>query len=292
MYDLAIIGGGPAGLSAGIYAASEGLETVIIEQEDTVGGQIQHSQEVRNFLGWSHPITGWALSAHARNQFTWFGGHILTGHRASKLTKEGFGRLWDVQIGESTVIEAKAALLACGGKPRELEWLPRAKLWVGPGQSKQIAGKEVAVFGGGNSAGQAIMWLSRHAKTVHHWHAAPLPQTMSYYLANAIGRLDNYCGYDWDHSSVEIAADWPAYAFLGTVPQCPPIFWQGHEQTDWYDHDGYIRPVALTGTVAVEGLWTAGDIRCDSVRRLAVAVGQGASVVPEIWRYTQASKGE
>ena len=192
--DLLIVGGGPAGLGAAVYGASEGLDTLLIEGAG-LGGQAGTSRRIENYLGFPAGITGSELTSRAISQARKFGARTATPYRAQALEPDGERHV--VKLDESVEVAARAVLLATGAEYRRL---PVADLdryegisvfyAAGPLEGQLCAAQRVAVVGGGNSAGQAAVWLSRGGALVTLLHRrADLRETMSQYL---IEELDRY----------------------------------------------------------------------------------------------------
>jgi thioredoxin reductase (NADPH) len=297
--DLLILGGGPAGLGAAVYGASEGLDTLLVEST-VLGGQAGTSRRIENYLGFPAGISGTELVSRAVSQARKFDARTATPYRAATLEPGSDRHL--VRLEEGHEVSAAAVLLATGAEYRRL---PVAGLDLfegisvfyaaGPPEAKICGGQRVGVVGGGNSAAQAAVWLARGGALVTLLHRrADLSETMSHYL---IAELDRYGVAVRDRS--EVAAlhgedgrlegvtltdgeQLPLsflFLFLGAAP-C----------TEWLDDvvlrdpDGFL----LTGTEAgaeglletsVPGVYAAGDVRAGSIKRCATAVGEGAAVV-------------
>ena len=297
--DLAVIGGGPAGLGAAVYGASEGLETLVVEST-VLGGQAGASRRIENYLGFPGGISGSELTSRAIAQARKFGARTATPYRAVAL--EPGEAAHRIELEDGRVITARAVVIATGADYRRL---PLAGLEeyegltifyaAGPPEGRACAGTRVGVVGGGNSAGQAAVWLARGGALVTLLHRrADLRETMSDYL---IAELDRYGVAVRDRSEVaglhgadgeleavtlkdgERLALGSLFCFLGADPR-----------TDWVgdavarDKYGFI----LTGDDAgaaglletsAAGVYAAGDVRAGSTKRAATAVGEGAAVV-------------
>jgi thioredoxin reductase (NADPH) len=297
--DLLIVGAGPAGLAAAVYGASEGLDTLVVEGT-ALGGQAGSSRRIENYLGFPAGISGTELTSRAVSQARKFNARTATPYRALSL-EPGNGR-HVVRLEDDREIAARAVLLATGAQYRRLpverlaEFEGLTVLYAaGAPEAQLCAGSRVAVVGGGNSAGQAAVWLARGGALVTLLHRrADLRETMSDYL---IQELERYGVAVRDRS--EIAAlhgedgrleavtlitgeRLPfsfAYLFLGALP-CTE--WLG--DTVGRDQDGFI----LTGAAAnmdhlletdIPGVFAAGDVRSGSTKRCATAVGEGAMAV-------------
>jgi thioredoxin reductase (NADPH) len=297
--DLAVIGGGPAGLGAAVYGASEGLETLVVEST-VLGGQAGASRRIENYLGFPGGISGSELAGRAITQARKFGARTATPYRALAL-EPGNGS-HRIQLEEDHEIVARAVLIATGADYRRLACEHLAEYEgltvfyaAGPPEAQSCAGTRVGVVGGGNSAGQAAVWLARGGALVTLLHRrADLRETMSDYL---VAQLDRHGVLVRDHS--EIAQLHGAKGELEAVtlkdgerlPFGSLFFFLGAEPcTDWVgaavarDEHGFI----LTGEEAgaaglletsVPGIYAAGDVRSGSTKRCATAVGEGAAVV-------------
>ncbi len=297
--DLLVIGGGPAGLGAAVYGASEGLDTLVVEST-VLGGQAGTSRRIENYLGFPAGISGTELSSRAINQARKFGARTATPYRARTLEPGGERHL--VRLDEGNTVLARAVLLATGAEYRRLP-VPELEAYegisvfyaAGPPEGQLCAAQRVAVVGGGNSAAQAAVWLARGGALVTLLHRrADLRETMSHYL---IDELDRFGVAVRDRSEVRALhgqqgrlesvtlADGSSMAlsflflFLGASP-C----------TDWLgevvarDADGFIRTGRDAGAeglleTSVPGIYAAGDVRAGSTKRCATAVGEGAAVV-------------
>jgi thioredoxin reductase (NADPH) len=309
--DLLVIGGGPAGLGAAVYGASEGLDTLVVEST-VLGGQAGTSRRIENYLGFPAGITGSELTSRAVTQARKFSARTATPYRAQALEAGAERHL--VKLEEGHEIRARAVVLATGAEYRKLpvEDLERYEglsvfYAAGPPEAQICGGQRVAVVGGGNSAGQAAVWLARGGALVTLLHRrADLRETMSDYL---IGELDRYGVNVRGHSEIvelhgsdgqleEVTLGDGSrlpfsflFLFLGAAP-C----------TDWLgeavarDEDGFI----LTGAEAgVEGLletslprvYAAGDVRSGSIKRCATAVGEGAAVVRFVHEHLTPASG-
>ncbi|HEX2265006.1 MAG TPA: FAD-dependent oxidoreductase [Solirubrobacterales bacterium] len=297
--DLLVIGGGPAGLGAAVYGASEGLDTLVVESTG-LGGQAGTSRRIENYLGFPAGISGTELTSRAVTQARKFDARTATPYRARTLEPGAERHL--VRLEEGNEISARAVVIATGAEYRRL---PVADLdeyeglsvfyAAGPPEAQICGGRRVGVVGGGNSAGQAAVWLARGGALVTLLHRrGDLAETMSSYL---IVELDRYGVEVRDRSEiVELhgangkleavtLSDGTRlpysflFLFLGAAP-C----------TDWLgdavarDENGFI----LTGAdIGAEGLfetsvphvYAAGDVRSGSIKRCATAVGEGSAVV-------------
>jgi thioredoxin reductase (NADPH) len=297
--DLLVVGGGPAGLAAAVYGASEGLDTLILEGT-ALGGQAGSSRRIENYLGFPAGISGTELTSRAVSQARKFGARPATPYRAVAL-EPGNGR-HVVRLEEGHVIAARAVVIATGASYRRLPLDELAEYEgvsafyaAGPPEAQLCGASRVAVVGGGNSAGQAAVWLARGGALVTLIHRrANLAETMSDYL---IRELDRYGVAVRDRT--ELATLHGANGQLEAVTlksgeQLPfrfLFFFLGAQPcTEWLDDavaraaDGFI----LTGDAAgaenlletsVPGIFAAGDVRSGSSKRCAAAVGEGSMAV-------------
>jgi thioredoxin reductase (NADPH) len=297
--DLLVVGAGPAGLTAAVYGASEGLDTLIVEST-ALGGQAGSSRRIENYLGFPAGISGTELTSRAVSQARKFGARPATPFRAIEL-EPGNGRHL-VRLEEGHEIAARAVVLATGAAYRRLPVDELADYEgvsvfyaAGPPEAQLCGASRVAVIGGGNSAGQAAVWLARGGALVTLLHRrAALAETMSDYL---IHELDRYGVVVRDRS--EIAALHGANGQLEAVTlksgeqltfSALFLFLGAEPCTEWLDDavardaDGFI----LTGDAAgadnlletsVPGIFAAGDVRSGSSKRCAAAVGEGSMAV-------------
>ena len=310
--DVVVVGAGPAGLAAAVYAASEGLTTIVIEQE-APGGQAGTSSKIENYLGFPTGISGAALAGRAQVQAQKFGARLSIARAATELVCEG--PPYTVRLEDGRVVRAGAVVVATGARYRRLD-LPNYARFEGQGihyaatalEAGLCEGAEVVLVGGGNSAGQAAMYLSRIARHVHMLVRGPgLAATMSDYLVGRIAAspritlhtfteivaLDGDAALEqvtWRDAAgrtetrnvgnlfVMIGAD-PNTAWLGG---CLPADPQGFVLTG---RDAAGRPLDSPYATAVPGIYAVGDVRSGSVKRVASAVGEGSVVVQAIHRF-------
>jgi len=323
-YDLAIYGAGPAGLSAAVYGASEGLKTVVIEKF-TVGGQAGSSSKIENYLGFPKGISGNELAERAREQAAKFGAEILlarAGVRAEFQVGKGVGYLAD-----GTKIIARAAICATGVAYRRLDLpnedaLAGAGVYYGAGASEASLcwNDDVYVIGGGNSAGQAAMYFSRFARNVTVIiRGGSLKATLSNYLVDRITSSPNITVLAFTQVTALLGDPILESITLTNVKtgeeRTVSTRWLfvcigGDPRTQWAQDIGIMRDEAgylMTGPdlmdhskppanwpldrmpyyleTNVPGMFAAGDVRHGSVKRCASAVGEGAMAVTFIHRY-------
>jgi thioredoxin reductase (NADPH) len=303
--DLLVIGAGPAGLGAAVYGASEGLETLVIEHT-ALGGQAGSSRRIENYLGFPAGITGTELTSRAVTQARKFNASFATPYNAVSL-HPGNGR-HVVRLDEQQEIAARAVLLATGAEYRRL---PVDNLSdfegisvfyaAGPQEAVLCGAERVAVVGGGNSAGQAAVWLAKGGALVTLLHRrADLRETMSDYLVREVeaagvavrGRseINELHGADGQLEAVTLTNGEQLpfgflFLFLGAMP-CTE--WLG--DTVSRDEDGFILTGSRIGaeyllTTNVPGIFAAGDVRSGSTKRCATAVGEGAMAVQLVHAY-------
>jgi thioredoxin reductase (NADPH) len=297
--DLLIVGGGPAGLGAAVYGASEGLDTLLIEST-VLGGQAGSSRRIENYLGFPAGISGTELTSRAVTQARKFGARTGSPYRAEALEPGSDRHL--VRLEGGTEIAARAVLLSTGAEYRrlpveDLDGYEGISVFyaAGPPEAQLCGAQRVGVVGGGNSAAQAAVWLARGGALVTLLHRrADLGETMSSYLLDELERFGVAVrdrsevaalhGSDGQLERVTLSdgAELPLsflFLFLGASP-CTG--WLG--DTVARDEHGFI----LTGPEAdaeglletsVPGVYAAGDVRAGSIKRCATAVGEGATVV-------------
>jgi thioredoxin reductase (NADPH) len=303
--DLLVVGAGPAGLGAAVYGASEGLQTLVIDCL-ALGGQARWSRRIENYLGFPAGISGSELMGRAAMQARKFGVSLASPYVATRL--ESIGDRHVVSLEDGHQIAARAVILATGATYRQLpvdsldQYQGLSVFYAaGPPEAQMTAGARVGVVGGGNSAGQAAVWLARHGALVTLLHRrGTISETMSAYLIRDLDRygvvmrddseIDSLAGSDGQLESVTLKSGESLpmsflFLFLGATPH-----------TDWLadtvgrDEDGFI----LTGEPAgndsllqssVPGVYAAGDVRAESVKRCASAVGEGAMAVQLVHRH-------
>jgi thioredoxin reductase (NADPH) len=322
LYDVCIVGGGPAGLAAAVYAASEGLSTVVVERE-APGGQAGQSAAIENYLGFPKGLTGSDLTHRAVAQVSRFGAEMVLARDVVGL--ETRGPVHAVLFDGSGEIEARAVIVATGVSYRRLDAVGLDELTgrgvyygANAGDAGQCEGDDVYIVGAANSAGQAALNLARFAKrVVVVARAGTLADTMSQYLVERIlaapnievryrsevvscrgdGHLETLVLADRDsHAQDEVSASW-LFVFVGASPRTE---WLGSSVVR--DERGFIvTGQELTGSMtatawplprapfaletSVPGVFAAGDVRLDSMKRVASAVGEGAMSVYLVHRY-------
>ena len=324
-YDLVVIGGGPAGLGAAVYGASEGLRTVLVERIAT-GGQAGQSSRIENYLGFPDGVSGAQLTERARRQATKFGAEVLTACEVVAVEVNGSART--VRFADGTSVDAHVVILATGVAYRQLTAPGLAEL-TGRGiyygsaltEATGCAGQDVYIVGGANSAGQAAVYLSTAARSVTMLVRSPsLQKSMSHYLIERIaampaisvrtctevtaahgnGHLESVTLRDSSTGGTYTVDAQRLFVFIGAAPL-----------TGWLDgvvlrdDHGFILagPDLMTGQqrppgwpldrapyhleTSVPGVFVAGDVRADSAKRVASAVGEGAMAVMLVHRYLE-----
>jgi thioredoxin reductase (NADPH) len=315
--DLLIVGAGPGGLAAGVYAASEGLRTIIVERE-AVGGQASTSSLIRNYLGFPRGISGAELAQRAYQQAWLFGAKYIFAREVEGLRANGADRI--LRLTDGREITARAVLIATGASYRRLD-APRLEHFVGAGvfytamghDTRILRGRNVYVAGGGNSAGQAVVHLAKNARSVTQVvRGSSLEANMSDYLVREIRHLPNVVVLletevvdgEGDHSLERITLRNRSRGDMRSVELDMLFVLIGAEpHTRWLgvtvarDSHGFILtgddiPSATRGDGAparfetsLPGVFAVGDARAGSVKRVASAVGEGASAVQQVHEY-------
>lgn len=322
-YDFVVVGGGPAGLAAAVYAASEGLRTLVVERH-APGGQAGMSSRIENYLGFPGGVSGGELARRAVSQARRFGVEVLAAQEAVRLSDDGPSKT--VTLGDGSELKCRALLIATGVSYRQLiaegiERLTGAGVYYGAAmtEGESVRNQDVFIVGGANSAGQAAMYFSRFARTVTMlMRGESLSSGMSRYLIDQIDGVDNIrvrtsaevaevqgterleklvvvSDGGQTRETVSAAA---LFIFIGAVPH-----------TDWLgdlvarDEHGFIlsgSEAAANGTSApfrlqgrspflletsLPGVFAAGDVRHGSIKRVASAVGEGSMAVIYVHRY-------
>jgi thioredoxin reductase (NADPH) len=310
--DLLVVGAGPAGLGAAVYGASEGLDTLILDSR-ALGGQAGESRRIENYLGFPAGISGTELTGRAVVQARKFGARPATPYRAVAL-EPGNGR-HIVRLEEGQEIAASAILLATGAEYRRLpvdglsDYEGLSVFYAaGPPEQELCGASRVAVVGGGNSAGQAAVWLARGGALVTLLHRrADLRETMSDYLVRELERygvavrdrseIAELHGNDGRLEAVTLAdGERLPFSFLF-------LFLGARPCTEWLDdaverdEDGFILTGAAVASddlleTSVPGVYAAGDVRAGSTKRCATAVGEGAMVVQLVHEYIRQQRTE
>jgi thioredoxin reductase (NADPH) len=316
-YDLIIVGGGPAGLGAAVYGASEGLKTVLVERK-AIGGQAGQSARIENYLGFPDGVSGAQLTERARRQAVKFEAEVLSTRDVVGLSARGGARV--VSFDDGTELSAHAVIIATGVSYRPL-LAPGAAELTGRGvyygsastEAQACADTDVFIVGGANSAGQAALFFCRYARSVTLVvRGDSLERSMSYYLIQQIAAIDNIEirtgtevveAHGDDHLEAVTLHDNKSgtrvtlsgehlFVFIGAEPQTewldgavardprgfvytgPDLVTEGRRPVGWdRDRDPYYLESS------VPGIFAAGDVRANSVKRVASAVGEGAMAV-------------
>ena len=324
-YDLVVIGGGPAGLGAAVYGASEGLRTILVERTAT-GGQAGQSSRIENYLGFPDGVSGAQLTDRARRQAHKFGAEVLTAREVTGLEVTGAART--IRFDDGSSIVAQAVILATGVAYRKLAAPGVAEL-TGRGvyygsaltEATGCADHDIYIVGGANSAGQAAVYLAKGARSVTIVvRASSLAKSMSHYLveqvqsipaisvrtctevteAHGTDHLERLTLRDSNTGETEIVdAQW-LFVFIGAAPLTdwlagvvqrdkhgfvltgPDLLVAGQPPRDW----PLDRPPYHLET-SVPGVFVAGDVRAESAKRVASAVGEGAMAVMLVHRYLE-----
>ncbi|TPM24797.1 cyclic nucleotide-binding domain-containing protein [Mesorhizobium sp. B2-3-5] len=314
IYDIAIVGAGPAGLAAAVYGASEGLSTIVLD-ERAMGGQAGASARIENYLGFPTGISGQALAGRAFNQALKFGAEVAIPVSVERL--ERIGDRLALNLSDGTTIASRTVVIASGATYQrpDIPGLSRfegagVSYWASPVEARLCTGKVVALVGGGNSAGQAIVFLAPHVERLHVFVRRDLSETMSRYLIDRISALSNvevHVGMDL----VELDRDGDTLAnavvrdrtsgvssrydithlflFIGATPHTS---WLGGSVT--MDGKGFILTGGATASLetSIPGVFAIGDVRAGSTKRVAAAVGDGAAAVAQIHSYLSRSAKE
>jgi thioredoxin reductase (NADPH) len=324
-YDVIVVGGGPAGLGAAVYGASEGLRTVLIERTAT-GGQAGQSSRIENYLGFPDGVSGAQLTERARRQAVKFGAELITTRDAVSLEINGSART--VRFADGASIDAHTVILATGVSYRQLaatgcDRLTSRGVYYGSALTQAAAckGQDVYIVGGANSAGQAAAYLAREANSVTLLvRGSSLEQSMSHYLVEQLREIKNVScrtctevveAHGEDHlerltlrnattGETETVEAGHLFVFIGAAPR-----------TDWLDGvllrdpRGFVvagPDLVVDGAIpagwildrapfhletSVPGVFAAGDVRAESAKRVASAVGEGAMAVMLVHRYLE-----
>jgi thioredoxin reductase (NADPH) len=310
-YDITVVGAGPSGLAAAVYGASEGLSTLVIEGT-APGGQAGTSSKIENYLGFPTGVSGQELANRAQVQAQKFGARLAISRDVVAIDQ--IGCIHQLKLADGSTIRSRAVVIATGAQYRKLSvenydrFENQGILYAATAMEANLCrDSEVAVIGGGNSAGQAAIFLSGIAKHVHLIiRGESLAATMSRYL---ISRIENSARITL-HSETEIVglegesvlerATWvnrrtgeqktcgigSMFVMIGAEPNTGWLY-----GTLALDKKGFVitgTPEAFENTryaTTVRGVYAVGDVRCDSVKRVASAVGEGSVVISDVYRY-------
>ena len=313
LYDVAIVGAGPAGLAAAVYAASEGLSAIVLD-ERAMGGQAGASARIENYLGFPTGISGQALAGRAYNQALKFGAEVAVPLQVGRLECKRHPTV--LHLSDNRQIRAHAVVIASGARYRRPD-IPDLATFEGAGvsywassiEARLCAGEDIALVGGGNSAGQAIVFLAPQVNHLHLFVRRALSETMSRYLIDRISALPNVTihvggeviGLEGDRENGLAAATFRNRGD-GSTKRCTLrhlfLFIGADPNTGWLedcvetDEKGFI--VTGMGAQPLEtslpGIFAIGDVRAGSTKRVAAAVGEGAAVVAQIHAMIAARK--
>jgi thioredoxin reductase (NADPH) len=319
-YDVAIVGAGPAGLATAVYGASEGLSVVVLEAV-AFGGQAGASARIENYLGFPTGVSGQALMGRAFTQAQKFGAEFSLSTEVKRLDcaseRSGPDPVHILHLADGREVRARAIVIATGARYRRPEIPNLAQFegrgvsyWASPVEARLCSAEEVALLGGGNSAGQAAVFLASHARHVRMLvRGSGLSSTMSRYLIDRIEAAPN----------IEVKSDTEVVGLFGTLEQgLRGVRWRNrstgveeqHAITHLFlftgadpaagwlagcgiplDEKGFIRTGAdvppgeravLPLETGIEGIFAAGDVRGGSVKRVGAAIGEGAAVVAQL----------
>jgi thioredoxin reductase (NADPH) len=319
-YDVVIVGAGPAGLATAVYATSEGLSVLVLEAL-AFGGQAGASARIENYLGFPVGISGQALMARAFTQAQKFGTEFSLSTQVARLDRasehSGPDPMHTLELADGRQVRARAVVVATGARYRRPQLANLGQFegrgvsyWASPAEARQCHAEDVALVGGGNSAGQAAVFLASHARHVHLLVRRPeLSATMSRYLVDRIVSAPN----------ITVLCDTELVELLGTSEQgLRQLRWRnrrtGAEEqraiahlflftgaepaANWLagsgvplDEKGFVRTGADVGSregvplpleTGVGGIFAVGDVRCGSVKRVGAAIGEGAAVVAQL----------
>ena len=322
--DVAVVGGGPGGLTAAVYAGSEGLGTLVIERH-VIGGQAGASSLIRNYLGFPRGISGAELTQRASQQAWLFGAKFVFSREVTGLRLDGESKILSLSDGRE--IGASSVIVATGAKYRRLE-VPELERFVGNsifyttfGETRLVRNLDVAVVGGGNSAAQAVVHLAKFARNVTLIvRGNSLARTMSDYLVQQIRSTPNIqvrletevVGGDGGEgmetlqirdrvrNTVETIPARFLFVLIGALPHTDWL--QGRVERDakgflptGHRVDPTLWPLQrqpMNFETSVPGIFAVGDVRLDSMKRVASAVGEGAGAIQNVHQYLAEVKGQ
>ncbi|MEO8175639.1 MAG: FAD-dependent oxidoreductase [Sphingomicrobium sp.] len=314
LFDVIVVGAGPAGLATAVYAASEGLDALVLDCR-AFGGQAGASARIENYLGFPTGISGMALMGRAYSQAQKFGVEMAIPDEATSLEPGADGEPLAIVLANGERVRARSVVLATGARYRRLDVArldefegSSVHYWASPLEGQLAAGQDVALVGGGNSAGQATVFLAGHAAHVTMIARRPLAETMSAYLVERIAGLANVevvtgvevsrldggehalesiCWRDRRSKAETVRPVRHLFLFIGADPN-----------TDWLagsglglDPRGFVLtgPEARAGCLPLEtsrpGVFAIGDVRAGSIKRVAASVGDGAQVAAALHTY-------
>src|SRR5262245_54845045 len=319
-YDVAIVGAGPAGLATAVYGASEGLSVLVLEAV-AFGGQAGASARIENYLGFPTGVSGQALMARAFTQAQKFGVEFSLSTEVKRLDctsqRSGDDPVHVLELADGRRIRARAVVIATGARYRRPEIPDLARFegrgvsyWASPAEARLCRNEEVALLGGGNSAGQAAVFLASHARHVRVLvRGLGLSSTMSRYLIERISGSRNIAvlgdteiiellgtadqglqGMRWRNQRTGVEEQ-HAIAHLFIFTGADPVAAWLTDSGIPIDEKGFIRTGADVGSIdrsplpletGIEGIFAVADVRCGSVKRVGAALGEGAAVVAQL----------
>jgi thioredoxin reductase (NADPH) len=311
VYDVAVVGAGPAGLAAGVCSASEGFETVIFDSH-APGGQASTSSRIENYLGFPNGISGQELAARAQVQAEKFGAQFIVASQVN-VVKRNDRHEYEIAFNDHDFLRARCIIVASGATYRKLDvegytqFEGRGINYAATAMEAQLcAGDEVVIVGGGNSAGQAAIYLSQTAAKVHMLiRSRNLSSSMSHYLIERIEASPRIQLYyetevselsgdktlehvEWKHIS-GIAIKKPIRNLFVMIGANPNTSWLSKCTT--LDPKGFVQTGLGKNSSPYEteqpGIFAVGDVRANSVKRVASAVGEGSIVIQWVYRYLQ-----
>ncbi|WP_313555916.1 FAD-dependent oxidoreductase [Agrobacterium cavarae] len=314
VYDVAVLGAGPSGLASAVYAASEGLRTIVVETL-APGGQAGTSSKIENYLGFPTGISGEALAGRAHIQAQKFGARICVSR--STVSLDCSKKPFEIGLSDGCTVRAKAVVVATGARYRTLD-LPNYERFEGQGihyaatamEGNLCSAQEVVIVGGGNSAGQAAVFLSRTARHVNIVMRSGISSTMSDYLVQRIRNSPHITlhetsditglhgenglqGVSWSNRKTGQSFERPAtnlFVMIGASPNtewlagCVELDRSGFVETGFPD-DGELATPSTPYRTSKPGVFAVGDVRSGSIKRVASAVGEGSVVVAAIHQF-------
>ncbi len=324
VYDVCVVGAGPAGLATAVYAASEGLRVLVLDQR-AIGGQAGASARIENYLGFPTGISGQALAGRAFIQAQKFGAELAIPVAVTKMDcgpdDRPVGVPIKLELSNGDRVQASTVVIASGARYRRPDIANLATFegagvsyWASPVEARLCAGEEVALVGGGNSAGQAVVYLAPKVKRLHLIiRGRGLAASMSRYLIDRIAALPNVElhtgtevtalqgdrtrgleGVTFQDRATGIATSRPIhhlFLFIGADPNadwlggCVQVDAHGFVVTGTPPTEGAAGPAAFPLETDRRGIFAIGDVRAGSTKRVAAAVGEGAAVVAQIHAY-------
>ncbi|MDJ0760539.1 MAG: FAD-dependent oxidoreductase [Woeseiaceae bacterium] len=314
-FDVLVVGGGPAGVAAAVYAGAEGLSSLVVD-EIAIGGQAGTSSRIENYMGFPTGISGADLLWRGQVQAMKFGARFAMPRRVSRLERRRDDGLFVAQLDNCVSIRSRAVIISAGVQYRRLP-LDRLEDFEGSGvyyaatdaEARFCRNREVAVVGGGNSAGQAAMFLSEHADHVHVLvRGQTLAASMSDYLSSRLDATPNITLHYQTQVETLHGDDWLTAISVSTkdageskrLPVGGLFLMVGAApNTGWLsdlvqlDRNGFVETGVDAGSTdsfgtSMPGVYAVGDVRSGSVKRVASAAGEGSVVISQVWQYVRA----